>query len=133
MEKALVIIVFMYSLSFGLLGAQYILADTFGVTMVSYDGTPIKSNLLETVNLERFQDISGNIIETNSTTIRTNPVIAAAEIIYEVFLLLTGTYVFQLLSILGIPTIFVTAFVFIYFIFMVRAITLYLRGIVSSG
>jgi len=120
-------------MSFGLLGAQYVLADSFGVVMTSWDGTPLKSNILQVADYDRFTSISENVLLTNSTTIRTNPVIAAAEIIYELFQLLTGTYIFQILALLGIPAIFVTAFVFIYFIFMIRAITLFLRGIVSSG
>jgi len=133
MEKALTIIIFMYAMSFGLLGAQYMLADSFGVVMTSYDGTPLKSNILQTADFERFTDISEDVLQTNSTTIRTNPVIAAAEIIYELFQILTGTYIFQVLSILGVPAIFVTAIIFIYFIFMIRAVVLFLRGIVSSG
>ena len=39
-EKALIVIVFMYAMSFSLLGGQYIM-DVFGVTMVTQDGTEV--------------------------------------------------------------------------------------------
>jgi len=34
-DKALMIIIFMYAIGFSILGVQYTLADTFGITMTN--------------------------------------------------------------------------------------------------
>ena len=41
-DKALMIIIFMYSLSFSMLGIQYTVGDTFGVPLTNLAGTPVK-------------------------------------------------------------------------------------------
>lgn len=128
-EKALIIIIFMYSMSFSMLGTQYILGDTFGITMTSMTGVPIKSNLLSITNVDALNIIGANVTGTNATTIRTDPITAAAEMAYELFLLITGTYIFNMLLLFDVPEIFVAGLILIYTLLMIRAVVGYLRGI----
>lgn len=127
-EKALIVIIFMYAASFSMLGVQY-LADGFGFTMTSISGTPIRDNFLTHTDVDALNTISLNVTNTNATTITDNPVVAAAQIAYQIFQLLTGTYIFNILAILDVPLIFISGLVLIYVILLIRAIIAYLRGI----
>ena len=42
-DKALMIIIFMYAAGFSLVGVQFMLADTFNITLVNMEGQPIDS------------------------------------------------------------------------------------------
>ena len=128
-EKALIVIIFMYSMSFSMIGTQYILGDQFGITMTSMSGVPIKSNLLAITDIDTLNVIGANVTGTNATTIRTNPLVAAAEIAYELFLLITGTYIFNMLLLFDVPVVFVAGLILIYVLLMIRAVVGYLRGI----
>ena len=128
-EKALIVIIFMYSMSFSMIGTQYILGDQFGITMTSMNGVPIKSNLLAITDIDTLNIIGANVTGTNATTIRANPVVAAAEIAYELFLLITGTYIFNMLLLFDVPVVFVAGMIFIYVLLMIRAVVGYLRGV----
>ncbi len=128
-EKALIVIIFMYSMSFSMIGTQYILGDQFGITMTSMSGVPIKSNLLSITDIDTLNIIGANVTGTNATTIRTNPVVAAAEIAYELFLLITGTYIFNMLLLFDVPVVFVAGLILIYVLLMIRAVVGYLRGV----
>jgi len=128
-EKALIVIIFMYSMSFSMLGTQFILGDVFGITMTSMTGVPIKSNLLSITDVETLNVLGGNVTSTNATTIRTDPITAAAEIAYELFLLITGTYIFNMLLLFDVPLPFVAGLILIYVLLMIRAVVGYLRGV----
>lgn len=135
-EKAIVIIVFMYSTSFSLLAAQYVLGDVFGTTLTSpITGAPLKSNLIgvngtsgiiqiNTINTQQ-QNITG--ITRNNTV--TNPIGTAAGQAYELLQILTGTYIFNVLALLGVAPIFISGLVVLYVILLARAIIAYIRGI----
>lgn len=128
-EKALIIIIFMYSMSFSMLGVQYILGDTFGITMTSMTGVPLKSNLLSITDIDTLNILGANVTGTNATVIRTDPITAAAEMAYEVFLLITGTYIFNMLLLFDVPVVFVAGLILIYVMLMMRAVIGYLRGV----
>jgi len=128
-EKALIVIIFMYSMSFSMIGTQYILGDQFGITMTSMNGVPIKSNLLAITDIDTLNIIGTNVTGTDPSLIRTNPVVAAAEIAYELFLLITGTYIFNMLLLFDVPVVFVAGMIFIYVLLMIRAVVGYLRGV----
>ena len=128
-EKPLIIIIFMYGTSFMLLGAQFVLGDVFGIELANWEGTPIKSTILDTVDTDQLNTSAQNIIGTNQTSVTQDPISAAAGIAWEVFTLLTGTYVFQVLYLLGVPSIIVAGMVIIYIIMLSRTIIAYLRGI----
>lgn len=128
-DKPIIIMAFLYGTSFMLLGTQYMLGDTFGITMTNFEGEPITPNVLSILDSDTFNTITNDVVQTNQTTIATNPVIAAAEMGVGMFQLLTGTYVFNLLAFFGIPVIVVAGFSGLYAIFLIRSIMAYLRGI----
>ena len=123
------IIIFMYAASFGLLGAQYVMADVFGITLVNFEGVEIQSNLLDIVDIDSINTVTGNLNNLNQTTIETDPVTGAAELVWDVLTILTGTYVFNLLALLGVPNIIIAGMVIIYAIMLFRTLIAYLRGI----
>ena len=130
-EKAIVIIIFMYATSFSLLGGQYVISDVFGSTLTSpVTGQPIKSNILSSVvniNLINMQQQNITSITRNNTV--NNPIGTAAGMAWELLQILTGTYIFNLLYLLGVPAIFIAGLVIIYVILLARAIIAYIRGI----
>lgn len=130
-EKSLIIMMFMYSTSFAVLGTQFVLADVFNLTLVSpITGAEIESNLLDIIDIDQLNTSTEGLVNTNQTQLVDDPVTTAAEVTLEIFLLLTGTYVFNILILLaGIPNIWVAGFVILYFILLFRTIIAYLRGI----
>ena len=128
-EKSLVAIIFIYCVGFSILTAQFVFADVFGVTLTSFNGTPIKSNLLSIININQINTSELNVTSTNRASIVSNPVTAAAGVAWELILLISGTYVFNILYLLGVPAIFVAGLVAIYMMLLIRAVVGYIRGI----
>lgn len=134
-DKALMIIIFMYAVGFSMLGVQYTLADTFGITMTNMEGTPIKSALHGFIKDDEINERTQNIVSANfqgnSTyfdkveTLTTG----AAFVAWELVTLMTGTYIFYIMFLFGVPEIFVLVFVTLYVLLLARAILGYVRGI----
>ena len=127
-EKALIVIVFMYAVSFSLLGGQFLM-DTFGITMTSTDGTVISSSLLTIVDVDNLNTVTNQLNTVNGTEAELDPFGVAAGLTVEILQLMTGTYVFNLLFLFGVPAIFVYGMVVLYAILLFRALIAYLRGI----
>tara|TARA_B100001750_G_scaffold247405_1_gene273048 strand:- start:1688 stop:2080 length:393 start_codon:yes stop_codon:yes gene_type:complete len=128
-EKALIIIIFMYALNFSMLGIQFMYADVVGHEMVNHEGVPITSNIQNYINISQLNTTSTNVTGMTSSAVISNPLTAAAEIAWELFLLLTGTYIFSVIHLLGVPSIIVAGMVILYIIMLSRTIIGYLRGI----
>ena len=142
-EKALIVIIAMYAIGFMLLVAQFVYADTFGLTLVSWTNQPIKSALIGNGTTGILQVGSLNTLQQNVTSNTrsatvTNPIGTAAGMAWEIMLLMTGTYIFNILYLLlgggdgahnSVAAIIVTPFVVIYVILLMRAIVGYIRGI----
>lgn len=144
-ESALKIMLFMWAISFSLLGGQYIVGDVYGITLVNSwtdfndDGTPdnvpIKSHLLTIIDEDTINETTENIISANFTTNSTyydkveTFTTGAAFVAWELVTLLSGTYVFNLLYIMGLPVMFIAFFVILYVALLGRAIILLIRGI----
>lgn len=134
-DKALMIIIFMYASGFSMLGVQYTLGDVFGITMTNMDGVPIKSALHGFIKDDEINQRTQNIVtadfQTNSTyfdkveTFTTG----AAFVAWELVTLMTGTYIFYIMFLFGVPEIFVLVFVTLYVLLLARAILGYVRGI----
>ena len=135
MEKALYIMLFMWCVSFSVLGAQFVLGDVFGITLTNPDGVEIKSHLLSIVDIDTFNTQSKNIIDANFTTNSTffdkieTFTTGAAFVAWELITLLSGTYIFNFMYLMGVPIFFVTVFVILYIALLSRAIIGYVRGI----
>lgn len=127
-EKALIVIIFMYSLSFSLLGGQYVM-DTFGIEMVSYEGNPIRSNLLSIVDTDSLSSVTNNLNTINGTATEADPISTAAGLVVDILELMTGTYIFNLLFLFGVPPIFIYGLITLYAILLFRAFVGYLRGV----
>ncbi len=129
-EKSLVIIIFMYATSFAALGMQYTLADSFGINLVGPNGDDISSEVLDFVRIGDINTRTGAFTDANQTQMGLEPIVSAAGLVVEIFLLLTGTYIFNLLFyLIGIPPIWIAGFVVLYFFLLMRTIVAYLRGI----
>jgi hypothetical protein len=134
-DNALKIIIFMYAAGFSLLGVQYTMADTIGLEMTNLDGVPIKSALHGFINDDEINTRTQNIVSAdfqgNSTyydkveTFTTG----AAFVAWELVSLMTGTYIFYIMFLFGVPEIFVLVFVTLYVLLLARAILGYVRGI----
>ena len=135
LEKALHIMLFMWAVSFSLIGFQYVVADTIGIELTNYRGDPIRSHLLEFIDQEQINRITENIVTADYTdnSTRYDRVetydVAASFVAWELVLLLTGTYIFSMLVLLGVPSIYVTGLAVLYFALLARAIVGYIRGV----
>ena len=127
-EKALIVIIFMYAVSFSLLGGQYVM-DVFGITMTNYDGVEIRSSLLAIVDTDEINTVTGQLTSVNGTEAGEDPFGVAAVLTVELLQLMTGTYIFNLLFLFGVPAIFVYGMVVLYALLLFRALIAYLRGI----
>lgn len=133
-EKPLMIIIFMYAVSFSLLTGQYVLGDVFGITLVNYQGTEIRSAILDSIKQDTLNEVTSNIANVNSTRNMTLDAVAQSfdiglRIGFELLTILTGTYLFNVLYLLGVPPIMIAGFVVIYAIMVGRAIIAYVRGV----
>lgn len=107
MDKAIYAIVFMYAVSFSLFAAQYVIGDVLGITILGPNGQPVNSNLLSITNTSQFNTISINGTSTLRPATSTQALTSAAQAGFELFQLLTGTYIFNLLLFFGIPLIMI--------------------------
>ena len=134
-DKALMIIIFMYAVGFSMLGVQYTLADTFGITMTNMEGTPIKSALHGFIKDDEINERTQNIVSANFQGNSTyfdkveTFTTGAAFVAWELVTLMTGTYIFYIMFLFGVPEIFVLVFVTLYVLLLARAIIGYVRGI----
>ena len=146
-ESALKIMLFMWCVSFSLLGGQYVLGDVFGITMTNTwtdfnadgvitvaDHTSLRPHLLTIIDIDTINTTAENVITANFTTNSTyydkveTGTTALFFVTWELVTLLSGTYIFNLLYVMGIPLIFVAIFVILYVVFLARAIIGYLRN-----
>jgi len=121
--------IFMYATSFGLLGAQFLVGDVIGVTMTDIEGNPLKSSILTTIQVDTLGTSAQNVIGTNQTTVVSDPITAAAGIAWELIQLMTGTYIFNIAYLMGVPLIIVAGMTLLYIILLMRTIIAYLRGV----
>lgn len=118
----------MYAVSFSLLGGEYVMS-VFGITMVNMDGDPINSELLQIIDSDEINRTTTNLNNINGTTAESDPVGTAAGLVVDIIQLLTGTYIFNLLFLFGVPAIFVYGLTTLYAFMLFRALIGYLRGI----
>ena len=125
----------MYAAGFSLLGVQYTLADTMGFTMTNMDGVPIKPALHGFIQDDQINTRTSNIVSANFQGNSTyydrveTFTTGAAFVAWELVTLMTGTYIFYIMFLFGVPEIFVLVFVTLYVLLLARAILGYVRGI----
>ena len=129
-DKPLMIILFLYISSFMFLGVQFLLADAVGITMTNFEGVQIKSQIIDTINLDKLNEHTGNFITDNTEPVSViEQFVQTSGLAWELLTLLTGTYVFNILIFFGVPEIFVTGMVIIYVMMFGRTVI----GYVKSG
>ena len=128
-EKSLYIMIFMYATSFGLLGGQFLMGDIIGIELKDINGNPLKSSILDTINVDTLRTSAQNVIGTNQTAVTTDPITAAAGIAWELIQLMTGTYIFNIAYLMGVPLIIIAGITLLYIILLMRTIIAYLRGV----
>lgn len=134
-DKALMIIIFMYAVGFSIVGIQFTLADVFNITLTNVEGVPIDSALRGFIKQDELNLRSAAIVSANFTANTTfydrieTFTTGAAFVAWELITLMTGTYVFYIMILFGIDEIFVIGFLALYIILLARAIIGYVRGI----
>lgn len=133
-EKSLMVILFMYCVSFSLLAGQFVLGDVYNITLRAPNGNAIKSGILEFQNMDTINEVTLAIANVNATRNSTLDAVTQAfelglTIGFDLFLLMTGTYIFNFLYLMGVPAIMIIPIVVIYAILLGRAIIAYLRGV----
>lgn len=142
-EKALIIVLSCYIASFSMFGVQYTIGDIIGVDLValnpatgSFTNTKMTDLLneetTENTNYNSFSDLSNGtnqIITLDENAVTTNPIGEAARVAVLLFQIITGTYIFTILTYFGVPAIFVAGITMIYVILLARTIIAYLRGV----
>ena len=134
----------LWLMSFIAIGVQYTFGDVFGVnlTIMCTDslvmdcndlyGQPMKGYLIGYVDDANIKSIMSNSLAGNdggAIDKFLNSVAAAAYVGWQIVGLLTGTTAFTFLWFLGVPSIFIIGFIFVYAIFLIRAIVGYIRGV----
>ena len=142
-EKALIIVLSCYIASFSMFGVQYTIGDIIGVDLVTLDPATgsftnakmidlLNEETTENTNYNSFSDLSNGtnqIITLDENAVTTNPIGEAARVALLLFQIITGTYIFTILTYFGVPAIFVAGITMIYVILLARTIIAYLRGI----
>jgi hypothetical protein len=136
-DKALIIVFTFYALGFMMVGMEYSVNQVYHVDMVSpLTGEPMPSSaIVGYLQNAQFNESTGEIVTANFTSNSTfyNKVetftTGAAYVAWELVGLMTGTYIFNMMLLIGIPAWFVTAFIALYILLLARAIIGYVRGI----
>lgn len=142
-EKPLFIIIFMYLAGFGLVASQYWFADVMGMTLTGYDGAEIRSSAIDILNMANLNAATANIQNaTDAENATLSSIDNAFQIGYnvakilignplDVATLLTGTYVFNFIYLLGGPAtlIIIVPMVAVYAIMLGRTLIAYVRGV----
>ena len=136
--NSLRIIIFCYAVSIGLLSIEVLLLVPLGMELRAPDGTPMKASMIGLLSEDRIKDVATNIRDTNFSGESADGNIfsrifdfnvSAAYSVFQLVQILSGTYVFSLLLVVGFPAILVVGMVMIYTIFLAVTIVSLLRGI----
>ena len=120
-----------------MVGMEYSVNQVYHVDMVSpLTGEPMPSSaIVGYMQNAQFNESTGEIVTANFTSNSTfyNKVetftTGAAYVAWELIGLMTGTYIFNMMLLMGVPVWFVTAFIALYILLLARAIIGYVRGI----
>ena len=125
--------IFMYLASFSILAAQYF-ADSYGVTLTSPSGVELRPVVLNYIHFNTINTVTTNIQNAQSQENSTlGPVDNAFGIGYyagwQLFQLMTGTYIFNIITYLGVPAIYAAPIVIIYVFMMGIWLIAKIRGL----
>jgi hypothetical protein len=126
-----------YALGFMIVGMEYSVTQVYHVEMISpITGAAMPASaIVGYLQQTEFNEQTDEIVTANFTTNSTfyskveTFTTGAAYVAWELIGLMTGTYIFNMMLIMGIPAWFVTAFIALYILLLARAIIGYVRGI----
>ena len=119
-SKAPLIWMFMIFISGAALTVQFVLGDVFGIVFTTPDGDVIKSNILAIIDIDEINLRELNIIEANFTENTTDfnrvedSAVASAYVAWEALQLVSGTYIFNLMILFGMPVVLVAIMTIVY-------------------
>lgn len=133
-EKPMFIVITVYCISLMTLAGQYLIGDVFGLTLRNPDGVEIRSNLLAILDPDELNQITAAMAGAES---QTNSTLAPIEnafniglfVGWELLTILTGTYIFNFLLLMGVPSIVIGGMLLVYFIMVGRTIIALVRGV----
>ena len=136
LDKALLVIIVMYGMSVAYLSIEYVIVDVFHVPVTNYNGDELDGGLVVTwMQMDKFNSqslliINGTFNEntTDYNRVETS-VTAAAAVAWNLIILLTGTYIFNLILFMGVPWPFVIGMAVIYMVLLARAIFGYINRV----
>ena len=137
LDKALIVIIFMYGMSVAFLTTEYIIVDVFHLTVTNYAGEELTGTLvvtwmqMDTFNEQSLAIINGTYDPTNGTfynRVETS-VTAAAAIAWNLIIILTGLYIFNFIYFMGVPWPFVIGMAVLYMLLLARAIFGYINRV----
>lgn len=119
-----------------MVGMEYTLGQVFDVELVSpVTGEPVNSAIVGYLQQDQLNERTANIVSANYTANSTfydkveTFTTGAAFVAWELVTLMTGTYIFWIMGLFGVPSWFITMFVVLYVLLLARAIIGYVRGI----
>ena len=120
-----------------MVGMEYSVSQVYHVDLVSpLTGDPMpSSSIVGYLQNGEFNTATDNIVSANYTTNSTfyskveTFTTGAAFVAWELIGLMSGTYIFNIMLLMGVPVWFVTAFIALYILLLARAIIGYVRGI----
>ena len=119
----------MYGASISFLTVEYIMVDVFHITVTNYAGQQLTGAFVTTqLNLEAFNEVSEDIVNGtfNQNTTFYDKVetyaTAGAAVAWNFIAMLSGLYIFNLLTFLGVPLPFVTGLAILYVFLLARTI-----------
>lgn len=122
-----------YCMSLGMLTAQFV-ADSYGITLTAPDGTPIKSAIIDYVKVANLNSLASKVNTTagsNNSTILDAIGFAsytALQLGWDLFLVMTGFYIFNVLVLFGIPSLLIVPITLVYLFYLVRTVIALIRG-----
>lgn len=118
----------MYFASFMLVGVQYMIGDVFGKSITDFEGNEVRNSILDIIDTGTFNTNVSTSLDADQTTTLVDVWVGSATIGWDFISLLTGTYIFTLLHIFGVPTIIIAGIVAVYGVLLIRAFIGIIRG-----
>lgn len=119
-----------------MVGMEHTIGQVYHVELVSpVTGQPINTAIVGYLQQDEFNEHSSNILTANYTSNSTfyskieTFTTGAAVVAWELIALLSGTYPFLVMSLMGVPDWMVTMFVALYSFLLARTIIGLVRGI----
>ena len=130
-DKPLYIIIFIYLINIFLYSGQFMLASEYGLVLTNHDGQPITPELVQIMDIDSLNDNTQSMLNAVQTSDGTAQDInlTVSDAVFELVALASGTYIFYLLILFGLPAYLVGGIIAVYGILIIRMVAGLLRGL----